>query len=158
MEIKFGDVIGVQRAGGLYDHYGIYENDNRIYEYATRDGESGHADIHTTTLKKFLGGSDSCFILIFPEKYGRPAKLEIPVFSAIEYAEKAGAYRLYSPEETIRRAKSKLGETKYSLLFNNCEHYAIWCKTGIHESHQIEDLLNMSYKIRAAADFIKQLF
>lgn len=157
MEIKYGDIIGVQRAGGLYDHYGVYENDNRIYEYAARDSDSGRADVHTTTLKAFIRDSAGCFVLIFPEKYGRPAKLEIPVFSAVDYADKAAAYHLYSPEETIQRAKSRLGETKYSLLFNNCEHYAIWCKTGIHESHQIEDLLKLSYKIRAAADVFRLL-
>lgn len=157
MEIRYGDVIGVQRAGGLYDHYGVYENDKRIYEYAESDSNFGRADIHTTTLKDFMRGSGSCFVLIFPEEYGKPAKLEIPVFSAADYSGKAAAYHLYPPEETIQRAKSKLGETKYNLLFNNCEHYAIWCKTGIHESHQIEDLLNLTYKIRAAADIFMNL-
>lgn len=50
-------------------------------------------------------------------------------------------YHLYSAEETVKRAESKIGETKYNLAFNNCEHFAIWCKTGLHESKQVERVL-----------------
>lgn len=34
-------------------------------------------------------------------------------------------YHLYSKDETVERAKSKLGEEKYNLMVNNCEHFAI---------------------------------
>ena len=40
------------------------------------------------------------------------------------------------------RARERIGETQYSLWTNNCEHFAIWCKTGISESHQIEDIMS----------------
>ena len=36
---------------------------------------------------------------------------------------------------------SRLGEQRYNLLFNNCEHFAHWCKTGRHRSSQVEDFL-----------------
>ena len=42
------------------------------------------------------------------------------------------------PEEIVQNAESKLGETGYSLLDHNCEHFATWCATGVAESHQIE--------------------
>ena len=42
---------------------------------------------------------------------------------------------------TLRRAMSRLGEQRYNLLFNNCEHFAHWCKTGRHRSSQVEDFL-----------------
>lgn len=51
-------------------------------------------------------------------------------------------YHIFSPEETVARAESKLGCKKYNLFFNNCEHFAIWCKTGLHISEQINKLLN----------------
>ena len=44
--------------------------------------------------------------------------------------------------ETLRRALSRLGEQNYNLLFNNCEHFAHWCKTGRHRSTQVEDWLH----------------
>ena len=30
---------------------------------------------------------------------------------------------IYTPEETTERANSRIAENKYSLPFNNCEHY-----------------------------------
>ena len=42
---------------------------------------------------------------------------------------------------TLRRAMSRIGEQNYNLLFNNCEHFATWCKTGRHRSSQIESAL-----------------
>jgi hypothetical protein len=50
---------------------------------------------------------------------------------------------LCSPgEETLQRAWGRLGEQNYNLLFNNCEHFAHWCKTGRHRSNQVEDWLH----------------
>ena len=43
---------------------------------------------------------------------------------------------------TLRRAMGRLGEQDYNLLFNNCEHFAHWCKTGRHRSSQVEDWLH----------------
>ena len=42
---------------------------------------------------------------------------------------------------TLRRAMSRIGEQRYNLLFNNCEHFAVWCKTGQHRSGQVERAL-----------------
>ncbi|AFY35017.1 lecithin retinol acyltransferase family protein [Calothrix sp. PCC 7507] len=42
-----------------------------------------------------------------------------------------------SPEVVVTRAISKLGEQKYCLVGNNCEHFAYYCKTGQHKSEQV---------------------
>lgn len=152
-----GDVIGVHRIGGVYDHYGIYESDNCVYEYAAREGDFGEADIHVTTLKRFIGDSGNYFILIFPDQHGTPGKLAMPVAGAATVSagvvnldimqsllaaiQRSNDYHLYSPDETIQRAKSRLGESQYDFIKNNCEHFAIWCKTGLHESHQVDAFL-----------------
>ncbi|WP_342443839.1 lecithin retinol acyltransferase family protein [Geobacillus sp. FSL W8-0032] len=36
----------------------------------------------------------------------------------------------YSKEEIISRAYSRLGEKRYNLVFNNCEHFVNWCRSG----------------------------
>ncbi len=54
---------------------------------------------------------------------------------------RSDAYRVFSHEETVERARSRIGEKKYSLGLNNCEHFAIWCKTGMKESSQISEFL-----------------
>ena len=46
------------------------------------------------------------------------------------------------PAITVRRAMRRLGEQNYNLLFNNCEHFAHWCKTGRHRSSQVEGWLH----------------
>lgn len=43
----------------------------------------------------------------------------------------------YVPDIVIQRAESRLGEQQYSLLTNNCEHFANWCKTGRNDSEQL---------------------
>jgi hypothetical protein len=47
-----------------------------------------------------------------------------------------------APGVTLRRAMGRLGEQNYNLLFNNCEHFAHWCKTGRHRSAQVENWLH----------------
>jgi hypothetical protein len=47
-------------------------------------------------------------------------------------------YRIYDqPDIVIKRAETRLNEDNYDLLFNNCEHFSTWCKTGKHESEQV---------------------
>ncbi|MBR4852552.1 MAG: lecithin retinol acyltransferase family protein, partial [Clostridia bacterium] len=36
----------------------------------------------------------------------------------------------FSPEKTVSRAKSRLGETGYNILENNCEHFVYDCAFG----------------------------
>lgn len=38
--------------------------------------------------------------------------------------------RLFTKEQVIARAYSKLGERKYNLIFNNCEHFVRWVLNG----------------------------
>lgn len=39
----------------------------------------------------------------------------------------------------VERAESRLGERQYDLFFNNCEHFANWCKTGSAECMQLRN-------------------
>ena len=45
----------------------------------------------------------------------------------------------YSSKRVIKRAKKRLDENKYDPLFNNCEHFAYWCKTGERRSKHVEE-------------------
>jgi hypothetical protein len=47
----------------------------------------------------------------------------------------------YIAETAIARAQSRLGERQYNLLYNNCEHFATWCKTGNSQSLQIDNFI-----------------
>lgn len=157
-----GDILGLKRAQGiaenLYEHYGIYTGNGTVVHYTTTE-ESGFTldlQIMETTFKKFLKSEKSFFILNFDHLKNPTKSGPIPVyklnntFSDImetileirEWLQKS-QMQIYSPNETVRRARSRIGEKRYNLLLNNCEHFAIWCKTGLSKSYQIEKLLKV---------------
>ena len=150
VQAQYGDIIGVVRKA--YTHYGIYLSDACVIHYAIPASKTiGYPTIHPTSLRLFLRDDASdYFILDFPKPYQPPVALglddakhdeTVPEQIARRLQQSYG-YHLYTPEETVARAKSRVGETHYNLLTNNCEHFAIWCKTGVSESMQISEMLN----------------
>ena len=149
VQAQYGDIIGVVRRGGIYEHYGIYVSDTCIVHYNIPASKTiGHAVVHATNLRNFLRDDSEYFILDFPKPYEPPVRLGAPVTPHTNsYSEDLArtlqqtyGYHLYSPEETVARARSRLGETSYNFFTNNCEHFAIWCKTGVSESMQISGM------------------
>ncbi|MDR1036269.1 MAG: lecithin retinol acyltransferase family protein [Deltaproteobacteria bacterium] len=45
----------------------------------------------------------------------------------------------YGRREVVRRAKSRLDEDEYNLVFDNCEHFCNWCLNGYSASGQVEN-------------------
>ena len=56
---------------------------------------------------------------------GRPTRIQNPDASPAERA------------VAVERAEARIGERRYSLSGNNCEHFANWCATGVAISHQV---------------------
>ena len=156
-EINFGDVVGVHRMRGLYDHYGIYTGNGGMIHYADPSGDFGtDIVVHRTTLEKFKEDSEYLFVIDF-DKFIKKNKvnifdiitpLGINVSKLLIALLGSSNYRIYSPEETVKRAESRLGERNYSIAMNNCEHFAVWCKTGVSESTQVENFLAKIRDIR----------
>ena len=108
-----GDQIYVYRNlwnfDGLYKHYGIDCGDGTVIHY-----RKPSEIIERTSIATFSRGN--------------------PVYVK-QYSEGF----CFLPETVVARAESRLGENKYNFLFNNCEHFAYWCKTGISDSPQIRE-------------------
>ena len=163
-ELDAGDIIGIERWGGVYEHYAVYIGSRRVIHYAAENGDFGRATVHEAPVEDFLDGQSTFFVLEFDEAGKRPNKQEKGYRSSPIYRKKrfyTGPYlipvkdkirndddilHIYSPEETVARAKSLIGEDQYNLITNNCEHFAIWCKTGAHKSYQVESVLGHSSK------------
>lgn len=115
-----GDQIYVWRslAGleGVYEHHGIDCGDRTVIHYSKR-GET--PTVTRTHIDTFVGETD------------RPGRVQVKRYTTC-----------YIPETVVRRAESRLGEQQYNVIFNNCEHFATWCKTGVHRSIQIGPLAN----------------
>lgn len=104
-----GDHLEASRSG--YHHDGIDLGDGRVVHYAAdEDGAKDTARVRITSLEEFAGDG---------------------VVTVRPYA------RGHDPERTVARALSRVGESRYNLLVNNCEHFARWCVTGSHRSEQV---------------------
>ena len=154
-----GDVLMAIRSGGLYQHFSVYAGQQQVIHYAAQQGDFGDTlSIHQAPFEEFQLDSQEIYILDFPQECGHPSirlpkgtgqgwykkeqEEECSLFTIIRSA----FYHLYSPEETIARARSRIGESKYTVPFNNCEHFAIWCKTGVAESYQVNSLISKFLK------------
>lgn len=104
-----GDHVRVKRVG--YYHHGIEIGNNRVVHFTGEPGRKANASIQETSMDEFLDGG---------------------ALETVPYA------RSIPVEETVEVATQHLGRTDYSLVFNNCEHFARYCKTKEHRSEQVE--------------------
>ncbi|RMD85163.1 MAG: hypothetical protein D6815_02490 [Candidatus Dadabacteria bacterium] len=103
-----GDHIRVWR--GAYYHHGIELADGTVVHYTGEPGNKANARVRRTSMAAFLKGG----------------KKEV-----VHYG------RALPPAEVEKRALSQLGRRRYSLFWENCEHFATWCKTGKWRSEQV---------------------
>lgn len=166
-KINLGDIIKVKRSFPImvynkeYWHYGVYIGNEKVIHYSSGDSDiSSENMIICSSLNCFLRGVDEIERIIFPDEYDKKfgsekIKLDsvitphnIPIKAIVSFIyslfseQKKNDYKIYSPSEVVERAKSRLYEQKYNLIFNNCEHFAIWCKTGVKGSKQVEEILD----------------
>ena len=133
--LRNGDVIRVKR--GLYAHYGVYvdtPDGGHVIHYT---GTEGHSDfkgvVRETSLAEFLSGDCEYSVCRFDSD------------------------NIFSGDETVRRARARIGERRYNLLSRNCEHFAIECKTGRSESSQTE-ILDTSAVVDGILSSAEELF
>ena len=55
---------------------------------------------------------------------------EIKILEKIERVQYKDHVRVCSPQNAIEQARSKLGEQKYNVFFNNCESFVNWALTS----------------------------
>jgi uncharacterized Fe-S cluster protein YjdI len=96
-----------------YTHHGIYAGRGKVLQYG---GGLRRGRVEEVPLRRFSRGRA---IWIRP---GEAAMQDRP--------------------EVVRRARSRLGETRYQLLRNNCEHFCEWCVRGQNHSYQVDAFLS----------------
>jgi hypothetical protein len=106
-----------------YAHHGIYLGAGRVMHYAGR-------------IKYAQGLVEEISLVEFSE--GRAFRTEIL---------QSGRF---DGNEIVRRARSRLGERRYDLLKNNCEHFCNWCRLGENRSLQVESLTAPVRLLRSA--------
>ncbi|WP_429053425.1 lecithin retinol acyltransferase family protein [Aeromonas rivipollensis] len=106
-----GDHLVTARLG--YTHHGLYVGGDLVIHYQGPNlGLPG--EIVMTSLDEFSDGK--------------------PVWC------KPCPARLYGRTASIERARTRLGEHRYDVLFSNCEHFVMWCIHGLHHSTQVNQI------------------
>lgn len=96
-----------------YTHHGIYVGEDRVVQYGGLSWGFRRGRVEEVSLTEFA--------------QGRPVSI------------RAAESRRYDEQEVVRRARRRLGEDRYSVLTNNCEHFCEWCVRGQHRSYQVDD-------------------
>ena len=95
-----------------YRHHGIYAGNGRVIHYAG----------------------------LFKHRRGCIEEVTLEDFSGNKPIHAGPAPDKVRGRDIVLRARSRLGECRYDLLKNNCEHFCNWCLRGESRSPQIESL------------------
>ena len=98
-----------------YAHHGIYVGRGRVVQYGGFSRGLRRGPVEDVPLLRFA--------------HGGPIWVRIGDFGWLDRPEVAG------------RARSRLGEDRYHVLKNNCEHFCEWCVRGQPRSYQVDELL-----------------
>ncbi|EEA02312.1 conserved hypothetical protein [Burkholderia sp. H160] len=95
-----------------YEHHGIYVGSGMVIHYAGFATSVRRGPIEEVSLEQFADGHTVTVC--------------------------AHPFPKYCGAETVLRARSRLGENRYRLLTNNCEHFCAWCLVGESRSEQVQ--------------------
>ena len=109
-ELPLGAHVVTSRPG--YLHHGIYVGGGNVVHYAGLGPGLRRGPVEEVPFAHFTRG--------------RPAWV------------RSGATPKFDQWEVIHRARSRVGEDRYRLLTNNCEHFCEWCLHGEQRSYQVE--------------------
>ena len=105
-----------------YVHHGIYLGSGKVIHCGAVSCLIPRGPVEEATLREF--------------RRGRPVAVRVAVPAK------------YDAREIIARARSRLGEDRYRLLTNNCEHFCEWCVRGEQRSYQVERVMRWMPKLR----------
>ncbi|RQS57034.1 NC domain protein [Burkholderia sp. Bp8963] len=112
-EPALGAHLITQRRG--YEHHGIYVGSGKVIHYAGFAKSAHRGPVEEVPLEQFADGH---VVAVRPHPFPK-----------------------YSGEQAVRRARSRLGENRYRLMTNNCEHFCAWCVRGESRSEQVHACL-----------------
>ncbi len=100
---------------GYYTHHGLYIGNEEVIHYEGLSDGLNSGPIRKVSLDEFCNNKG------YKIRYHHGVKL--------------------SDEEIVSRAKSRLNESSYNLVFNNCEHFVNWCIHGVDRSDQVNNVI-----------------
>jgi hypothetical protein len=98
-----------------FTHHGVYVGDGRVVHYGALVYDVIRRPVEEVSVEAFAEGR--------------------PLF-VVEHDEVC-----FDAAEIVSRARSRLGENRYRLFSNNCEHFVEWCLHDVARSFQAETAL-----------------
>ena len=124
-----GSHLATPRRG--YLHHGIYVGGGKVVHYAGLAHGLRRGPVEEVPLTRFTHGQ--------------------PIWH------RSNAPADFDRRDVIRRARSRVGEDRYRLLTNNCEHFCEWCVRGEPRSFQVEAWLGRPVRaLQATIRFLAQ--
>ncbi|WP_208647637.1 lecithin retinol acyltransferase family protein [Cupriavidus lacunae] len=98
-----------------YAHHGLYVGHGMVVHYAGYCHRQQRGPVEELPLAAFADGHDITMLSTTAARY--------------------------TATVSVQRARSRLGEDRYRLLTNNCEHFCTWCLYGESHSTQVRHCL-----------------
>lgn len=119
-DCAYGDIVRV-RLGGIY-HYGVFVSEGEVIQYglppvAENRGSPDAVRVVATDIQSFCCG-------------------QIVEVGVLERGERK---KRFPAGRTVELARARLGEAKYDIIHNNCEHFVYECAFGEKRSTQEEE-------------------
>jgi hypothetical protein len=108
-EPALGSELITRRSG--YAHHGIYAGNGMVIHYAGFAKSFRSGPVEMVAFAQFAAGHE---VIVRQHPTAR-----------------------FFGMEAVSRAQSRLGEDRYRLLTNNCEHFVTWCLHGQARSQQV---------------------
>lgn len=139
-EPPIGSHIVTPRQG--YTHHGIYVGERRVVQYGGLSQGLRRGPVEEVSLSQFA----------------QRREIRVRLYESSHF----------DREEVICRARLRLGENRYHVLKNNCEHFCEWCVRGEPRSYQVEELsarcsrpwpvlLKLLYRVLFEQGWLRQL-
>jgi Lecithin retinol acyltransferase len=113
----------------FYKHHGIYVGEGRVVHYAGLAYGLRRGPVEQVSLERFARGRSICIQL---------------------------GQRCFDRGQVVERALSRLGESHYRILTNNCEHFCEWALSDESRSGQIDCVRALPRSICRALVFLYQ--
>lgn len=94
-----------------FTHHGIYVGGGKVVHYGTLAHRFHRRPVEETPIERFADGHS---VWIRPHENV-----------------------CFGPAQIVQRARSRVGEDRYGLLTNNCEHFCEWCLHDVPLSYQV---------------------
>ncbi|KAL8562986.1 hypothetical protein ACOMHN_004678 [Nucella lapillus] len=133
-QLEVGDLLQFPR--GVYSHWAVYIGEGEVAHLAGDDDDGINGKVDSTHLFTICGQNfRKAFVKVdrFLEVAGRS--------KAIRNNRKDKQFEPLPADHIVGNALMKLGEVGYNVLYQNCEHFASWCRYGEGKSDQADKVL-----------------